>query len=288
MLELAETTRSLQNIPSTRIDRVPIALLLADSSTYVLNPGKHILIFDAQHGASFTQQPTPDAMILAHFSCNASGLWLCIEQNTQTAYVNGRPIRQIAFLRPGDAVCIGTVHLLLRSQSLAPTDIHTPTVEQSLQVLRLRGLGGKYHGRCFDLDQPCLIGRHENARVSIDDPTIALHHARITVRSGTPEIAVCSLDYEFVLNGHSRQHALLSSGDQLMFSERYRFLVESALMPRYAQPTDPALAALSLTAKQALIHNTHKLYPHQSWPWLVLTACILAALITLLLVLGAR
>ena len=103
-------------------------------------------------------------------------------QKARAVHVNGRPVRQMAMLRVGDAIYLeGAELLLLGLHSAAATSLPAaaPANDEADARIVLRGVGGQYHGRSFTLSRPLLVGRGADCDIRIDDPAFAERHARI-------------------------------------------------------------------------------------------------------------
>lgn len=164
------------------------------------------------------------------------GLWLVIEGNDANAHVNARPVSRLALVRPGDLISLGRVQMLLRGDN-DPQSAKLPLASGAFHSDReaddqfcaarfvLRGVGGTYSGCSFNLCEPLLIGRGENARIRLDEPTLAQHHARVELHGD--RVILRDLAGEGTLvNGVRIKDTLLASGDQLAF-EQHRFVVEA-------------------------------------------------------------
>ncbi len=63
-------------------------------------------------------------------------------------YINGRPVKRMAVLRPGDAVYVEGVELLLQSGFRSAAEVRDSDAGQGDARVVLRGVGDKYHGSC--------------------------------------------------------------------------------------------------------------------------------------------
>lgn len=253
----------------------------------VLRPGVHAIGRDADERPVIVEDP---AQAIAHFCVDRRGLWLQVREGVRGLHVNGRPVRRMALLRPGDAVFIdGNEWQLLGDTPLpAPADAADATAEAGGDPrVVLRGVGGAHHGRSITLDQPRLVGRLPECGIRIDDAAFADRHARLTPHREGVVLHDLGSHEGSIVNGWPVRHALLQAGDQVVF-DSHRFVVEAPkrgmnaddddTVPLPAKDADPVPAATG-----------HKLPSSaRRVPWLLLAALFLAASLSLLLLYGAR
>src|SRR5690606_32943806 len=140
-------------------------------------------------------------------------------------------VRRMAMLRVGDAIYVDGTELRLVSATpvqLPPDDV-PPAAGDGMPDLRvvLRGVGGRYHGRCFTLERPRLVGRHSDADIRIDDPAFADRHARLELVGEQVVLRDLGSAEGSLVNGEAARDALLSAGDQVVFDGHHRFVVEA-------------------------------------------------------------
>ncbi len=228
-----------------------------------------------------------DARALAHLRVDACGVWLSIPQGTRGVHVNGRPVQHLAMLRAGDSLHLdGTELTLLGRQPDGDVERalrqKTDSLDDDPRVV-LRGVGGRYHGRCFRLQRPCLIGSHAQADIAIDSPGFAARHARLEAcDEGVLLRDLGSADGTCV-NGHRVRDALLRGGDQVMFDAGHRFVVEApssksgTINPIIAPPSTTPLAPRKPEGAGKRIGR---------WPLLLIAAAVIAAGLSALLLWG--
>ncbi len=208
------------------------------------------------------------------------GVWMTVADGARGIHVNGRPVKRMAMLRLGDAIYLDGVEMLL---------VSTRTVERLPDALRhvpgefggdcrvvVRGVGGRHHGRSFTLDAPRLVGRSDEADIRIEDPAFAERHARIEMIGSQVVLRDLGSGDGSVVNGESVRDALLTPGDQIVFDLHHRFVIEAPAnqtlpMARVAQSSE------AVPAPEPARGGGRRL------PWLLLTAALLAAAITALL-----
>ncbi|KAB7769308.1 FHA domain-containing protein [Xanthomonas maliensis] len=252
-----------------------------------LKPGVHRIVRHAS-GSVRVVDDAQGALLLAQFCLDQRGLWLQVANGIRGIHVNGRPVRRMALLRAGDAVYADGVEMLLRSApSSAPSDDGQEQARGLGEVcLVLRGLGGRHHGRSVTLDRPRLVGNDPAADIVIDDPIFAAQHARLERHGERVLLRDLGSEDGSWINGVPVRDGWLQAGDQLVFDTRHRFVVE---VPRAQQDTrwdipdldPPAPPQPTAAVERAPVKVAR-------WPWLLLSAVLLAAALSALLWFGAR
>jgi len=252
-----------------------------------LTPGVHRLVHQAD-GSLRLLASTQGNLLLAQLRVDERGPWLLVAAGGRGIHVNGRPVRRMALLRAGDAVYVDGVELLVQGRVEALAQAPAPRAEEEAvpagaSLPLLRGVGGLHHGRSHLLDRPRTVGRGNEADIVLADTALGSQHARIErvgerllLRDlGSPEGSR--------VNGVAVRHCWLAAGDQLVFDGQQRFVVEVANDPhRHVLVEDEAgLVATSVPAAPV---------PSQvrRWPWLLASALLLAGVLSLLLLFGAR
>jgi hypothetical protein len=223
--------------------------------------------------------------LLAQICVDRRGLWLQVANGMRGVHINGRPVKRMAVLRPGDSIYVEGVELLLQSAHQPAGDVRDIDTTQSDARVVLRGVGGKYHGRSIPLSQPCLVGRARDATLRIDDPAFAERHARLELRGERVLLRDLGSVEGTRVNGVVVRDALLVAGDQVVFDAQHRFILEVPWLPTasMAAPVDdeitvsPPPVAAPVKARRSL----------GRWPWLLLAALLLAAALSALLLFGA-
>jgi len=254
---------------------------------HLLKPGVHRIV---RHvcGSVRVVSDAKDALLLAQFCLDQRGLWLQVAYGIRGIHVNGRPVRRMALLRPGDAIYADGVEMLLRSApSSAPSnDIQQDSAGLSDVCLLLRGVGGRHHGRSFTLDRPRLVGSDAGADIVIDDPAFAARHARLERHGDRVLIRDLGSEEGSWINGVQVRDGWLQSGDQLVFDARHRFVVE---VPRtHHSSTWDLPDTESQRLPRAPAQPPRVPMKVARWPWLLLSAILLAAVLSALLWFGAR
>lgn len=215
--------------------------------------------------------------------CNdRRGIWMTVNEGMRGVHVNGRPVQQVAMLRAGDSIHADGSELLLYAASETRTlPTSAPPARDPAGNLRmvLRGVGGPHHGRCISLDRPRRVGSAATADLRIEGPGIAAEHAVLEAGNGHAALRHAATDV--LVNGRPVRQAILHSGDQIVFGVQHRFVVEGPPPAPDAPRTAPFTEA---DAPPAPLRRRWT----QGVPWLLLTALMLAAALTALLVFGAR
>ena len=223
---------------------------------------------------------------LARIRFDHRGLWLQVNHGVAGVHLNGRPIVRLAMLRPGDGIYLEGSELLLQASAtpmtpmppLLTSDTHSPE-------LLLRGVGGLYHGQAVSLQHGLLVGRDPEADIRLDDPTAPLRHATVELHEGRVWLRELGNDDTSLINGRPIREGWVLPGDQICFAGRHRFVLEApsqpanSWMPQEVTEQAPAVEEPEVVARVSTVAR---------WPWLLLSALLLAALLSALLWFGAR
>lgn len=260
----------------------------------LLSPGVHAFARDATTG---TLDRIDDAQAASICFCvDRRGVWLTVGSGASGVHVNGRPVQRMAMLRIGDSVHADGSALVLagppvqmpapeRSEKGRPISLSSPGQPSRDPRTVLRGVGGRYHGRSFTLDQPRTVGSDADCDIRIDDPAFAARHCRIGLEDGVLVLRALDPDEGSIVNGVPVRHAVLQGGDQVVLDAHQRFVVEAPAsealledalpLPEDAPPIAPADAR-----RRALGRSARRL------PWVLLAALLIAGLLTALLLFG--
>lgn len=255
-----------------------------DQAELVLGPGVHSIGRDAS-GEPRVVDSVAEAAVL--FCVDRRGIWLQLREGARL-HVNGRPVRRMAMLRPGDCVYFEGSELLLLGPDPLPAPADAVPVPANGNVL-LRGVGGQHHGRAFPLDQPRIVGRLPDSDICISDPDFADRHARLEPHPDGVVLRDMGSHAGSVVNGHPVRHALLRPGDQVAF-DAHRFVVEAPLRSGAQalvvdgpdMPHEPLSELATDGRHAAMVSSARRI------PWLLLAALFLAGALSLLLLYGAR
>ncbi|CAH0226785.1 hypothetical protein SRABI35_02356 [Stenotrophomonas lactitubi] len=228
------------------------------------------------------------ALLLAQFCMDDRGLWLQVGNGIRGIHVNGRPVRRMALLRAGDAVYVDGVEMVLQGEvdTLLQAPAPAASIEGNGDEQRLlRGVGGLHHGRSYPLSRTRVIGRGSDVDIEIDEPAFAEQHARVEVHGERVLLRDLGSADGTRVNGVAVRHCWLQAGDQVVFDGQHRFVLEVPHDPRRRPPlvdeegSDEAEQAPVVPAAPRRVRR---------WPWLLGSALLLAAVLSLLLWFGAR
>jgi pSer/pThr/pTyr-binding forkhead associated (FHA) protein len=193
-------------------------------------------------------------LLLAQFCLDDRGLWLQVANGIRGIHVNGRPVRRMALLRPGDAVYADGVEMVIQ-------------------------------GECEALNRPRVIGRGAEADIVIDDPAFAEQHARLERHGERLLLRDLGAGESTRVNGVIVRHCWLQPGDQLVFDAQHRFVLEVPHDGRKRVVSDEEDELLDLPTAADAPAKPKRV---SRWPWLLGSALLLAAILSLLLWFGAR
>lgn len=219
---------------------------------------------------------TAEAPWLLQISSDRRGIWMAVAEGAHGVHVNGRPVQQVALLRPGDCIHADGRKLLLygTADTRAPATSAPPQDPAASVRLTLRGIGGRNHGRSISLDRPCRIGSDVDVELHLEGKDITAQHALIEAANG--QVVLRQTAADVLVNGQPVREAVLHGGDQIMFGTQHRFILEAPSAPvPPAAPTHPDTDAPPPP-------------PQHGWarrvPWLLVAALLLAGGLSALLV----
>ncbi|WP_240126134.1 FHA domain-containing protein [Thermomonas alba] len=209
------------------------------------------------------------------------GLWMTVAPGVRGVHVNGRPVQQLAMLRPGDCIHVEGRELLLigarRDAAPLPRVAAAPADPCATALrLALRGIGGDHHGRSLSLERPRRVGSAAGVDLHLEGHGIAPEQA--VLEPVEDQVLLHRTASEVMVNGTPVRQALLQAGDQIVFGGRHRFVLEGPPPTNRSTPSPPP----SASPTPAPPHWTQRV------PWLLVAALLLAAALWALLVFGAR
>ncbi|CCP17245.1 Antigen KI-67 [Stenotrophomonas maltophilia RA8] len=227
------------------------------------------------------------ALLLAQFCMDDRGLWLQVGNGIRGIHVNGRPVRRMALLRAGDAVYVDGVEMVLQGEVESLLQAPAPSSDDgnNEQQRLLRGVGGLHHGRSFTLSRTRLVGRGSDADIEINEPAFAEQHARVEVHGERVLLRDLGSADGTRVNGVAVRHCWLQAGDQVVFDGQHRFVLEVPHDPRRRPLPDEDESSQDTEQAPVLPAAPRKV---RRWPWLLVSALLLAAVLSLLLWFGAR
>jgi hypothetical protein len=190
-------------------------------------------------------------------------------------YVNARPVRERAILRPGDTLSVGDCRMLLCADE-TPGGRPSPDVpDHERCTVALRAVAGPLSGQVLPLADRLELG--PQGTVPLDLPQGELATLDIFWRDGQLRVATSQAPesrYPLRINGSVVQQAELLPGDQIGIG-MHRFLIDAPGLepePEIVLP-EPPVEALPEDAAG----------PRGEVWWLIVTAAVLALGIALLL-----
>ena len=142
-------------------------------------------------------------------------------------YVNARPVRERAILRPGDMLSVGDCRMLLCADGTLESRTSPAMPEQERCTVALRAVAGPLSGQVLPVSDRLELG--PQGRLPLDLPqgetaslTLFWHDGQLQLETGQP------LDSRYALrvNGVAAQQAVLLPGDQIGIG-MHRFLVDA-------------------------------------------------------------
>lgn len=270
-------------LDSRGVDDIRLAFPGTDTPALALGTGVH----DIGRGTDGEVRiVATDQHALVRFCVDRRGVWLTVDDASCGVHVNGRPVRRMAMLRPGDAVYVDGIEMALVTATPSPAIParlgNAPAEDSDDPRVLLRGIGGRYHGRSLTLERPRLVGRSVQSDIRIDDAAFADRHARIDLQGETVVLRDLGSTQGSMVNGVAVRDAVLRPGDQIMFDAHHRFVVEAPgrVATRHDAPPDMADDELDLHDVHAMQRSTRRL------PWLLLAALLIAAGLSALLLFG--
>jgi hypothetical protein len=247
-----------------------------------LGTGVHRIVREAS-GNIGVGDAVPGAL-LVQVCLDRRGLWLQVPAGMRGVHVNGRPVRRMAMLRPGDAVYADGVEALVRGPVTAEIPHAPPGNGEHDPRIVVRGIGGRHHGRAFPIGSGCVVGAAREADIRVEAAHIGPQHARLSLHGSSVVLRHHDGAATSVVNGIPMHEALLTAGDQVAFDPQARFVVE---IPWVQQDADTPAEADEDAVGTAPERVKPPAASMKRWPWLLLAAAALAGLLSLLLLFGA-
>lgn len=189
-------------------------------------------------------------------------------------YVNARPVRERALLRPGDMLSVGDCRMLLRDVvSPEQRDVQAAPV-QARCTAALRALAGALSGRVLPIGDGLELGPYGRCPLELPQGEVASLKLGWQDDRLVLEATQASTTWPLRLNGVPVQRVALQPGDQLSLGP-HRFVLDAPGMeaePVIAPPEPPAPALPEDAAG-----------PRGEVWWLIVTAAVLALGIALVL-----
>lgn len=202
------------------------------------------------------------------------GWVLMVLPSATRVYVNARPVRERALLRPGDMLSVGDCRMLLRADISPERREVTAAPAQARCTAALRALAGALSGRVLPIGNGLELGPY--GRCPLELPQGELAALKLGWRDGglVLETTQASAAYPLRVNGVPVQHVVLQPGDQISLGP-HRFVLDAPGMEAepVIAPPEPEVSSLPEDAAG----------PRGEVWWLIVTAAVLALGIALVL-----
>lgn len=205
---------------------------------------------------------------------DARGWVLEVLPNATRVYVNARPVRERALLRPGDMLSVGDCRMLLCEET-SPAQREAPASAAPARcAAALRAVSGGLSGRVLSIGHGLELGPY--GRCPLELPQGETASLKLGWQNGLLmlESAQASATYPLRVNGVPVQRLALQPGDQLSLGP-HRFVFDAPGMA--AEPV------VEPPAPSATIQSGTAAGPRGELWWLILTAAVLALGIALAL-----
>ena len=189
-------------------------------------------------------------------------------------YVNARPVRERALLRPGDMLSVGDCRMLLRDDASPEQRETMAAPAQARCTAALRALAGALSGRVLSIGDGLELGPYGRCPLELPQGETAALKLGWQDDGLVLETTQASTAYPLRVNGAPVQRVALQPGDQLSLGP-HRFVLDAPGMeaePVIAPPAPPAPALPEDAAG-----------PRGEVWWLIVTAAVLALGIALVL-----
>lgn len=189
-------------------------------------------------------------------------------------YVNARPVRERALLRPGDVVSVGDCRMLLRADEDPALRPPLTVPEEGRCTVALRAVAGPLSGKVLPLQGSLELGPRSRCPLELSQGDAAV--LRIAWQDGqlVLEAIQPSAHHPLRVNGVTARKLALQPGDQIGLA-MHRFVVEGPGMepePEIVMPEPPSKHLPEEAAGPS----------GEVW-WLIVTAAVLALGIALVL-----
>jgi pSer/pThr/pTyr-binding forkhead associated (FHA) protein len=234
-----------------------------------------LLRIGSDPGNDLVLAPSQAAAHHLSISLDRRGWVLEVLPEATRIYVNARPVRERAILRPGDMLSVGDCRMLLCADE-APSGRTSPDMpEQERCTVALRAVAGPLSGQVLPLADRLELG--PPGRVPLDLPQGEVAHLVIFWRGGQLRLETGqAIDsrYPVRVNGATVQQTVLLPGDQVGIG-MHRFLVDAPGLEPEPEIVIPEPEPEALPEDSA--------GPRGEVWWLIATAAVLALGIALLL-----
>lgn len=217
----------------------------------------------------------------ARLTRDARGIVLELVESGSRAHVNARPVREKAFVRYGDTLCLDAITLMVASMPAGePEATNRPSPVQGPQRGVIRGVSGAWFGKSVEIADGLLISLGKNATAILGETAestpalaFAVTPTGLMMHSREPSGSL--------LNGHRCMSMALRSGDQLIIG-RDRFVVECNAAKPVVEGSDAADAAVEAEATN---DDQARRSSSAVW-WLISVAALIGLILVAILMRG--
>lgn len=202
------------------------------------------------------------------------GWVLRVQPSAMRVYVNARPVRERALLRPGDMLSVGDCRMLLR-EAFPPEQREVPAAPlQARCTAALRAVAGALSGRVFPVGEGLELGPY--GRYPLELPQGEVASLRLGWRDQRLwlESVAASATYPLRVNGAPVHGVALRPGDQISLGPHRLVLDAPGMRPEPAALPEATLAPHPADAAAG---------PRGEAWWLIATAAALALGMALML-----
>lgn len=161
----------------------------------------------------------------ARLTRDVRGIVLEIAEAGARAHVNARPVRERAFVRYGDTLCLGSISIVVSAvDSVDVSQVPRPPAVQGPQRGVIRGMSGKWFGKSVEITDVLMLSIGRDGGALLGESADAIPAVRF--RAGISGLIVESEELSgSLLNGRRVMSMAVRNGDQLTLG-RDRFVIE--------------------------------------------------------------
>ena len=217
----------------------------------------------------------------ARLTRDARGIVLEVVESGGRAHVNARPVREKAFVRYGDTLCLDSITLVIAT--MTPGDLETsdrPNPMEGPQRGVIRGVSGAWFGKSVEITDGLLISLGKGANAILGE-TVESTPALCFAVTPTGFMIHSKEPSGSLLNGHRCMATALRSGDQLIVG-RDRFVVECNGTKSVAEEIDDADGDV----ETAEANNDQSRRSSSAVWWLIGAAALIGLILVVILMRG--
>ena len=230
-------------------------------------------------------QFAPISQATATVISTRTGTWLRVFGERNSVHLNGRPIRELAWLRAGDRIFLDGHSFFVVGKPTGDGG-DAAANEDAVPAFALRGLSGDHFGQAINIGHSLRVGTDTQADLRLTEASAPHEIARLTAMSDGVRLEMLADDVTSQVNGLKVRDGMLHAGDQWVLNGRHRFVLESpgesTIVPaEFDDESDllfdaEELDAKSLERKQLL----------SRLGWIIVICALISLLVTGLIVYG--